>query len=235
MRNLREERLYKIFTTKTGNSFQITGYLSSNRVEITFTCGNKKIVCWKHIQSGLIKYPNHRSNCGRGFIGFGEHNSVKSKDAYVKWDKMLTRCYRDIGQGYENCEVAEDWYNFQNFSQWFYSQPDFNRKDVNGKVYCLDKDILGCGKIYSETTCCLVPESLNKVLTGTVNARGYFQRGNCYSVKTIDSGTVGSFNSPELATKVYKETKRKDILTSAKREDFNDDRIITALLDKFIN
>ena len=70
---------------------------------------------------------------------------------------------------YKGVEVCEEWYNFQNFAEWCETQKFLNAKDVKGKSYQLDKDILVKGnKIYSPDTCCFVPPEINSLF---INAK----------------------------------------------------------------
>lgn len=70
---------------------------------------------------------------------------------------MLGRCYtEDYGNTYKDAKVCEEWFNYQTFAEWFYSEWKGN-PDV-----ALDKDLLYKGnKIYSPETCSLVPNDLN--------------------------------------------------------------------------
>lgn len=234
MKNLRQERIGLVFKTKSGHTFEIVDYYSANDVIIIFNCGNKITTRWDHINNGLVKYPNNKSNCGVGFMGFGSHSSKSSKESYLRWDKMLSRVYRKECQGYENCVVDKRWHNFQTFSDWFYREQDSLKRDVGGKPYCLDKDILGDGLVYSPENCCFVPESLNKIITNTKHALGAYVNGDKFMVRTRQSGVVGSYGTVVEANIVYKKTKIKDILNTASKECYERQDVISKLLGKFV-
>ncbi len=233
MKNLKESRLGTTWVTNSGHVCKVVDYENSNNTYVQFNCGLILKVRWSHLVRGEIKYPSKLSNCGVGFIGVGGHNSITSKEAYSTWDQMLTRCYRGICKGYENCVVHEHWLNFQKFADWYYSQNDWDKKDCKGKSYCLDKDILGDGKIYSEQTCCFVPESLNKFLTNTKSATGAYRQGKKFLVRTRLSGVVGIFEDKTIAMLKYKETKLKDLEIILQKENYENQNIIKRLRGKF--
>jgi len=233
MKNLSSQRIGKTFKTNSGHCFKIIRYEDSNNVAIQFDCGNTQISRWSHITAGLVKYPNHKTNCSIGFIGFGKYSSVHNIDAYRCWDRMLARSYRTGYKGYEGCVVCDEWHNFQNFAEWYYKQPNHSNKDRNGKSYCLDKDIFGNGKLYSPDNCCFVPESLNKILTNTKFASGAYKAGNKFMVRTRLSGRVGTYEDKEKAEAVYKKTKIKDILTTCELESYNNLQVIELMVEKF--
>jgi hypothetical protein len=142
-------------------------------------------------------------------------NKYKRKQtiSYKKWIKMLWRCRSGNHTAYVDCEVCNEWKDFQKFSEWFYSKYDpetMNKWD-------LDKDLLIKGnKIYSPETCCLIPHYINNLfkLTGTKNTvlPGVF--------KIVASGRyianyrrifLGSFKTKEEAFFKYKTEKEKYI------------------------
>lgn len=71
---------------------------------------------------------------------------------------MIKRCYAHLESSrhktYTECEVCEEWQNFQNFAEW-YDENYFNGCHI-------DKDIKIKGnKIYSPETCIMVTRSEN--------------------------------------------------------------------------
>jgi len=120
--------------------------------------------------------------CGVGINDYSESISVKGNHikSYIQWKSMLSRCYdpkmHKIEPSYIKCEVCEEWKLFSNFKKWF------DENYVEG--YQLDKDILFKGnKIYSQNTCCFVPQEVNKLFTNRKNDRGKLPIGVCYSKK----------------------------------------------------
>ena len=105
---------------------------------------------------------------GRDLVAAKLQNKILAREngiktlTYKAWEHMLGRCYHEKTQQanaktYIDCSVDESWHNFQNFAEWF------NKRYKPG--YQLDKDLLIKGnRIYSENTCCLIPEEINKAL-----------------------------------------------------------------------
>lgn len=111
---------------------------------------------------------------------------------YRAWANMLTRVThtegrysyeydKDFGKSYYEVCVSDDWLKLSNFHAW-YSAHDYVGKH-------LDKDLLGDGGLYSESSCCLIPPLLNSALksrvkrtkgvvhnnlVGTANIQGYW-------------------------------------------------------------
>lgn len=89
-------------------------------------------------------------------------NDVKGSSRtwqYSLWINMLKRCYSDnpSNPSYVGCEVSEHFLTLSNFIAWV----DKFGKPLKG--WCLDKDLLGNGKLYSEDTCCFLPMTINMV------------------------------------------------------------------------
>jgi hypothetical protein len=123
---------------------------------------------WYNVfRKGELKELSKGKICGVGYLGEGEYKSRENGSktrAYSMWYSMIRRCYsyrNETGKGessYYNCEVCEEWHNFQNFAKWF----NENYYEVHGELMTLDKDILvHNNKIYSPQTCLIVPNSIN--------------------------------------------------------------------------
>lgn len=102
--------------------------------------------------AGSVKLPDGRSN-----------------PIYNKWNIMFNRCYSEKYQlehpTYRGCYVCDEWFDFANFLDWIEKQ-DWIGKD-------LDKDFLFEGnKVYSPSTCLLLPQEINKFITIRTNDRG---------------------------------------------------------------
>lgn len=193
----------------------------SDYVDVIFTnTGYIKTKVQKHhIFSGSINDPLHRSIFGRGFTGIGNHS--KRTRAGSVWYSMFKRCYAGIPQysSYLDCEVSEDWYNFQNFAEWYY----INYKEG----FELDKDIKG-GRCYSAENCVFIPSDLNKALILHKSRRGAYKIGVCKRVEgklpyqaccNFGEGAVllGNFSSEDEAFRKYKEAKEGHIRTLARK------------------
>lgn len=88
-------------------------------------------------------------------------NEDGSNKCYCTWFNMMKRCYDPNSRDYEmykDCEVCQEWHNFQNFAEWW----DKEYYEIPNANMSLDKDILEKGnRLYSPETCCIVPLDLN--------------------------------------------------------------------------
>lgn len=85
----------------------------------------------------------------------------KATKTYQIWDGMLSRCYNIVNDHYpmygaKGTTVCVEWHEFQPFAVWYEAQ-------YKEEGWHLDKDILSQNnvKIYSPTTCVVVPPSVN--------------------------------------------------------------------------
>lgn len=154
------------YLTNEGYEVVIIDYIDRHHVLIKFV-SRPELQLWSTIQNikrGQIKNPYHKTVYGIGYYGNGvyhaRNNNIKTEE-YIKWSSMFTRCYNEQYQKrqptYIGCSVAEDFWNFQNFAEWY------NKK----KYKCnypleLDKDLLyENNKIYAPNKCCLLPKEIN--------------------------------------------------------------------------
>ena len=160
-------------------------YLTNEGYHATIiTGGSRKSFCtiqieewiaevqFSKLKDGSVKYPYHKSVYGTGFLGEGEYNRVQNKKIHQTWKGMLERCYDEKCQlkypTYKGVTVCKEWHNFQTFAEWM------EANYIDG--YHLDKDILSkIQKIYSPTTCCFIPQTLNTFMSNhrTANTTGY--------------------------------------------------------------
>lgn len=111
---------------------------------------------------------------GVGFNSGGKHKTTekeKHTKAYSSWKSILRRCYCPIALSknptYLGCVVSDEWHDFQVFAEWWHSN------EFSAMGYQLDKDLLSLNsKTYSPETCCLIPQSVNKLFNGYNAARG---------------------------------------------------------------
>lgn len=167
-----ENRLGKKYINNDGENLVIINYKNSLNVDVKFDDGtivlNKK---YDNINKGIIRNPNYKNHINKnirtiyniGFIGGDKYNNKNF--SFSIWKEMIRRCYSEkfllINKTYIGCSVDEKWHNFQNFSEWFYSE-----KSGYLEGYVLDKDILIKGnKIYGPDTCCFVPSQINSLFT----------------------------------------------------------------------
>ena len=185
---------------------------------------------YSNFKKGNISCPYERSTFGVGYIGEGKYKVRKNgklTKCYATWHDMLRRCYSEESHKknptYIDCEVDEDWLNFQNYGKWY----DENFYEVEGERMALDKDILVKGnKIYSPETCIFVPQTINSLFVKSDKTRGescigtsplengkYRARCNLINPKTGKSKQkhLGYYNTELEAFEVYKYYKEKNI------------------------
>ena len=209
-----------------------------------------KGVQYSSFKTGLIKCSYEKRTYGIGYLGEGEYKVLengKHTRVYKTWKNMLKRCYdeklHEKEPTYINCEVCEEWHNFQNFGKW-YSK---NYYEIEGERMHLDKDILvKHNKIYSSETCVFVPQTINNLFLKCDRSRGESVIGTspvngkyrvyCYLLnpKTIKSKNeyLGKYDSQEEAFEIYKYYKEKNIKVVA---DYFKSQIPTILYDALYN
>ena len=146
------------------------------KVVLGLSTGEEIEVYWSSLRKGLIHSRMEPKIAGIGFLGVGPYSCGEDAYAYSKWTGIITRSAgEDIPAKYpEYVDVVCDpeWYNFQNFARWFYSQKGH---DVFG--WHIDKDLLSQdSKIYGPDTCCIIPQEINNAIPKDV-ARGNYPRG----------------------------------------------------------
>ena len=156
--------------------------------------------------------------------------------SYKTWHNLILRCYNEFSVNrnptYKDCSVCEEWLIFSNFKDWF------DKNYVDG--YDLDKDILVKGnKIYSPSTCCFVPQEINKLIINQKRNRGLLPIG---VVKKQDGKfvaqisknkkrvTLGRFLTANDAFAAYKKEKESYIKEVAQKY-FNDGKITKRVYD----
>lgn len=234
-----------VFKTNQGCSCTVISYESRISVLIEFNDKHKHrlVVRAKHLASGYIKNPYHPSVRGKGFIGVGDFKAYHNKkvtDEYKRWSSMFRRCYSKIEEkrrsSYSDCEVHEDWFDFQNFASWLTANKYY--KDD----YQLDKDLLVLGnKVYSAETCCLVPTQINNLLLDKkskpkelpIGAKEDGRSGRFVAAMSINAQNhhIGSFDTPKAAHKAYVAAKELHVKRIAKEwQGRIDERVYEALM-----
>ncbi len=157
-----------VYISRKGSEYKVIEYINKSKVLIEFQ-DELKYKCWVSRQSALkgnVKNPFLKSVQGIGYMGIGKYKAKvdnKNTKAYSAWNDMFRRCYCPVqlkkNPTYTKCTVNEIWYNFQNFAEWFYSQPGHDLK------WQLDKDLKVKGNTeYSPETCTLLPFEINVTL-----------------------------------------------------------------------
>ena len=123
---------------------------------------------------------------------------------YAKWKNMIQRCYTDRYKNYSEVVVCEEWHVFSNFKSWMES------KSWEGME--LDKDIMGDGTIYSPTTCCMVPSTINMAV---VMGYGVSRHRSKYLVRSRVRGVrkhIGLYDTEQQARSAYLMAKSAEII-----------------------
>ena len=198
------------------------------------------------INKGEVKDCLLPSVFGVGVTGFCTI-SEDDKPHYLVWVEVLKRCYYERKSQqyhcttYVDCKVSDNFKYFTYFKDWCNKQVGFNSIDEKGALFHLDKDILVKGnKVYSETTCCFVPQEINKCLKGYKSKSiktgvQYHSRDKIYQTRGIVEGEykhLGSFKTEEEAFLVYKKFKEVRVKSLAEKwKGKIDSRVYEALMN----
>lgn len=125
----------------------------------------------KEIRSGGWKDPMFPIKYGKGFLGVGDHKAKvngKHTSAYETWSGIIRRCYDEdypyyYRYGGSGAYVVDEWFNFQNFAGWFYSEVAKYPPDARLSI---DKDLKG-GFCYSPDNSIMLPYKLNSFITNS--------------------------------------------------------------------
>ncbi len=186
--------------------------------------GYQKLAQGANIRVGSVRDPYYPMYYGVGFIGENResYKNICKHPLYKTWISMIARCYDKQYPTYSlyggnNVCVDERWYNFGKFSVDYYSLPGY----MEDQKLQLDKDIIGCDKIYSPKTCCLVSCKLNSFFTyeqntntsGRIGAR--LSTDKKYYMVGIGCGGVtkyiGKFTNIHDASNAYWNAKLEDL------------------------
>lgn len=214
-----------------GSEMIIVEYKKAIDIDVYFPEYNWtfKGATYQNFKKGQIKSPYERRYFGIGYLGEGKYKckeNGKKTRAYSTWNSMLQRCYdkkyHRKEPTYKDCEVSEEWHNFQNYAKWYYD----NYYEVEGETMELDKDILfKHNKIYSPETCIFVPKTINSLFVKRQNSRGesvigttpkngrYQVQCNIINPKTSKSKKeyLGICDTQEKAFEIYKYYKERNI------------------------
>ena len=222
----------------------ITRYVSSREVYSKFIdTGYEVKTTMQQLLKGNINDRLKPTVFGVGVIG--ECLTVDScgnrLKEYQVWKGMLERCYSDKFQAkkptYKGCIVSENFVCYPYFKKWCTKQVGFGNKGWH-----LDKDILSKGnKVYSEDTCCFVPQEINSLLVRSNATRGKYPLGVSYLTRlgmfeaSVSLGgrnkRIGRFYNAQEAFYAYKEVKESYIKEVANKWRGNiDHRVYEALM-----
>lgn len=202
---------------------KIIAYRKSDDIDIQFLDKYGYVFrnqTYSNFKSGCIKNPYDKSVYGIGYIGEGNYKVYIDQDhlepRYNVWRTLLGRCctekHREQFPAYADCEVCEEWLNYQTFSKWY--EDNFYR--VGTERMHIDKDILfKNNRLYSPDTCLLVPQRINMLFMKKPNKYG-LPNGIKPSTKgryeaKYNGKYLGIFNTLEEAELAHENEKRKAI------------------------
>ena len=244
----RYELLGKDFQTNRCGKCFVIDYKGANNVTVMFYEPMFIVNCtFNSLSGGHVTNPYQITVHGVGYLGVGKY-SPKERKVYTTWRTMLSRAYDTLYQkvrpSYDGVTVCKEWHNFQNFAEWYYRQKDCDSKDIRGKSYQLDKDILIKGnKVYSPQTCCFIPHEVNSLLISCQASRGdcpvgvdLFKRTGKYVSKVRVGGVarkqLGYFDTSQEAFLAYKAAKEAYIKEVAEKwKGKIDEKVYKALLE----
>lgn len=226
----------EISLQKCGLECKLNKYINSNNVIIEFIkTGEVVNTTYDCFKRGDVKSHFTPTVCGVGIVGNIATSKNGERDhAYLIWKGMLKRCYEPVGNNisYKGCTVCEEWHYYPNFKMWY----EDNSYDIDEELN-IDKDILVNGnKIYSPTTCMIVPKFINGIFINSTN--GNFVKKTINKNNTISYNStlstkygrinLGTFKTQEDSFNSYKQAKEKYIKEVA---DLYKDKIPQKLYD----
>lgn len=163
------------FISKKYGKIEVIDYNSARYISVRFEDGTVITTDGQALRNDLVANPMYPKVCGIGFTGIGKFGSKTHRNIYNKWNLMMNRCYSPKCQKdnptYVDCEVAEVWWNFQNYAKDYINFIGYN--NLENIEMELDKDILVKGnKLYSKETCVLVPTVINISVKGYTKLNG---------------------------------------------------------------
>lgn len=159
---------------------------------------------------------------------------------YTQWLGMFNRTKGK--KNYENVVLSEMFKSYDLWCEWAKEQKGFLNTEYNGRIWSIDKDIIGDGTIYSEDVCVFVPAEINNLVkssgsenlpTGVVESSS--NSFNPFSAKLKYLGVSfsgGVYDNVERAHKVYLRFRKemvKDIMEIY--GDSVDERVYVKLLE----
>jgi len=224
-----ESRMGVTVTNRYGTKATIVRYTSATDMTIQYENGFLQKNNWRDFYKNKdFHSPLCRTVCGIGYLGEGIYtHSHPSKDM---WTQMIHRVYNDkklkSRPTYRVCSVSDEWHNFQNFAKWY----DENYYVVEDCQMHLDKDILiKNNKVYSPSSCLVVPLAINGLVMLKKSSRGDFPIGvslrkdsnqlRVHFTKSFFNGkkiktkrfSFGQYSNEKDAFEVYKREKEKYI------------------------
>ena len=182
-----------VYSSNNYGDYVVEEYLGDDRVLIKFiNTGGVRTTHTSQIHDGSVrdfcaeKVVKSKTNNIIHKVGSrGDDKSLIDENfkTYQVWCSMLQRCYSPrteyMKRNYKDCEVSDYFKIFPQFLEWWKMKSEGISIDLQ-----LDKDILIKGnRLYSETTCTLVPRDVNMLLIKRDKARGKYPIGVTYCKK----------------------------------------------------
>ena len=236
----------RVFKTNKCGDIVIISYLNTTNVIVQFlNTGARTKTCTGDILNGYVKDVFAPNIHNKGYLGCHDANVTRKNppESYTVWLDMIRRCccetYKQKKPHYMSSVVDARFESYFNYRSWCEKQVGFGCKDEKGRPFALDKDILIKGnKLYSEDTCCFVPQEINALFVKTDKSRGEYPIGVSFHKSrgmlraTCNNKHLGHFNTAEQAFQAYKTAKEAYVKEVANRwKDQIDPRVYNALIE----
>ena len=245
-----------VYSSSNYGDYVVEEYLGDSKVRIKFiNTGSVRTTYTSRIHHGGVmdfcaeKVVKSKTNNIIHKVGNrGDDKSLIEENfkAYQVWCSMLQRCYSPrteyMKRNYKDCEVSDYFKIFPQFLEWWKMKSEGISIDLQ-----LDKDILIKGnRLYSETTCTLVPRDVNMLLIKRDKARGKYPIGVTYCKNTKRYKAqfskfniithLGFYDDIECAFLAYKQAKEDYIKEVANKfKDVIEDKVYEILMEYEVN
>lgn len=214
----------KTYVGKNGDEFKVLGTVDTNsnykRIVVEF----KGYEQYPQVVPACSKNPknSYKPTCyGVGYVGDLKSDVPFHKEISQRWRAMLSRCYNKNHCAYpsyggKGIKVCDEWLNFSNYYRWFITEMKRCNYSEPATSIHVDKDFMVPGsKIYSPTTCILLPVDINHFISRrTENSdTGFVGIGYMKNIKSkpyyFNKSKTGEsklvfFATPEEAFEEYK-------------------------------
>ena len=242
-----EGRVFK--TNKCGDIVVINYFNASNVIVQFLNTGARTKTCSGDILNGYVKDVFSPNIFNKGYLGCHDATVTRKNrpESYNVWWDMIRRCccetYKRKKPRYMSSVVDTRFESYFNYRSWCEKQIGFGCKDEKGRPFALDKDILIKGnKVYSEDTCCFVPQEVNSLFVKSNARRGECLVGVTYRKdrkkykagmnNTEGSSFIGHFDTELEAFQAYKQAKESKVKEVAELyKDRIDPRVYEALMN----
>ena len=245
-----------VYSSSNYGDYVVEEYLGDKKVRIKFiNTGSVRTAHTSQIRSGDV-----RDFCAEKVVKSKTNNIIHkvgnrgddkslidgNPKIYQVWCAMLQRCYSPrseyMKRNYKDCVVSDYFKIFPQFLEWWKMKSEGISIDLQ-----LDKDILIKGnRLYSETTCTLVPRDVNMLLIKRDKARGKYPIGVTYCKNTKRYKAqfskfniithLGFYDDIECAFLAYKKAKEEHIKEVAnKYKDVIEDKVYEILMRYEVN